>query len=632
MAITPAEILAAEIADLKRRISDMERTAQLTRSTIVDEHGHEMTVLDGLRAGWNAQTSAATAISAATEARAKADGAVVTYFGPNEPPLTGDTAAKPGDLWRQTGGEVYQVNAAGNDWVQVSANSDLTDALDSLAGLESAIDGKITTYYFPSGTPPYEPEDGDLWIVPDLDNQVRRYDSDQNQWIPLLVGSDAIENFAITAAKLEATLVLASRVIAGSPTGKRAEMNSDGFHVYVPDGDGVREVARLGVADENDSLTVARSDGEAVATISEDGVMSGAQMNSDSVFYRGDELDLILDQRPRGIIARGMRDTHATYITSGTERPYLRVDAVLHPGRQYRIWTSPLVVVNSNGTTTLGVHLSYKIGEQCTTSNAVRINACRCPGDWTQVMFNEPFQLPSTYTEPQTVSFLISAIGSGGNGGGIYCETGRPGHLVVEDVGHAVEDTGIKTLNASTDRAALVDRQVLTLNHSTLTVYHDGDKASNTGTQWSPGYVGQYAADLPEYATFVTFPDVTSALSGRTVLSARVQVPVRSWIHPSGIDSLALSTHGTSDLSTPPATLPTLNSIATTYGMPAPSTRWIELPSSVFSSLKTGAVRGVIIHRPTVRNTEYWGVLGTSQGDPTRNIAPTNITLEITYQ
>lgn len=94
-----------------------------------------------------------------------------------------------------------------------------------------------------------------------------------------LVASNIIATGTVSAALLEAVLVLATTVVAGDPNATHAAMKSDGFHVY--DGAG-NEVLRLGTT-SNDYFGVVDSTGELVATIDDTG-----QGNLDALTVRNE--------------------------------------------------------------------------------------------------------------------------------------------------------------------------------------------------------------------------------------------------------------------------------------------------------------------------------------------------------
>jgi hypothetical protein len=128
-----------------------------------------------------------------------------------------------------------------------------------------------------------------------------------------MIGGVLIEDDAVTAPKisanqiqaqhLEAVLALVSRIVAGNPTGARAEMNPDGFKVYrAPDGDSGSEaylLTSLGSASVDDVFTVLNSSGAEVASITSDGSISGYKGSfSESLSIDGTDLVGTLTAEP----------------------------------------------------------------------------------------------------------------------------------------------------------------------------------------------------------------------------------------------------------------------------------------------------------------------------------------------
>lgn len=196
MALSAPEKIARLLDDLVRRVTALERTGQIARSTVAIDEG-DVTVAEGISKGVRAESTAveaaekaeeaagkadtaaaaaADAITAATDAAARADGAVVSFFGAEEP-----EDAKEGDLWRKPDGDVLQY--VGGEWVAVSdpeLRSDLEDALGRLEATEGALDGKISTFYAPLTDAPTAAAVGDLWIVEGT-NWLRRWDG--AEWV-----------------------------------------------------------------------------------------------------------------------------------------------------------------------------------------------------------------------------------------------------------------------------------------------------------------------------------------------------------------------------------------------------------------------------------------------------------------
>lgn len=569
-----------------------------------------------------AAAAAASAATAAAAADAKAGNAMVAYFGATPPGL----GAKFGDLWRDTNGVVRQFD--GTEWVDVTTEidpqllDDVEYALAHIATTEAALDGKVTTYAAPSTNPPTGVDiplcEGDLWFVTNEGNLLKRYDG--SAWVDYEWDGGALRDGAVTStkisdsaittpklaansvssAKLETNLVLATRIIAGPVNGKHAEMRPSGFHVYGTDeNDNVVEIARLGAEDTDDFLALAKVDGEQTASINAEGALSGSQVNSGSIFYQGTELSTYLDRLPKGIIGWGERVTSHAWQAAGTTRPFLRVDARLEPGRLYRISTSNVVTCISQNNMMIFT-LLHKIGEECTTANGTQLMATRAYHDFGHSELCVLYKLPANYTSPQTVSFLLTQLCTSGTAY-LRGEDTRPAQIMVEDMGTAaLNQNGVATLNASTDRSPLMDYQMLTRPAHYVVVYRDDHKYmySGTATQNSNG-VFNYGHDSQnhEIKLMIIFDDVTADLSGHEINAVRIRIPVQAWTVDSP-RSIAVGTHNVTTGPNAPSDIPSVTELAVANNLAAPAERWITLPASTHNGWKTGTVRGVVLQRP----------------------------------
>jgi len=108
-----------------------------------------------------AAAAAATAISNAATAQSTADGKIETFYATTSPG-TGSL----GDLWFDTddGNKLYRHN--GTIWVEVQDDG-IGAAISAAAGAQATADGKVTTYYALSSSPPSSPSLGDLWYQTD---------------------------------------------------------------------------------------------------------------------------------------------------------------------------------------------------------------------------------------------------------------------------------------------------------------------------------------------------------------------------------------------------------------------------------------------------------------------------------
>ena len=117
----------------------------------------------------------------------------------------------------------------------------------------------------------------------------------------------------------------------------------DGIRLYVPTDMG--SYPAVNMLNGEISFGVMGEDGTRIGGISSDGSITGtdAAFNSLTVggvpFIGQEDGSGWLDALPRGVLpgARNFKSTPESTIVTGVERAYLRVNAVLHPGRLYRV-------------------------------------------------------------------------------------------------------------------------------------------------------------------------------------------------------------------------------------------------------------------------------------------------------
>ena len=112
-------------------------------------------------------TAIGTALSDAANAQATADGKIVSFYATSAP-----TAEGVGDLWIDTDDTNKLYRWSGSAWVSVS-DTDIAQALSDASTAQTTADGKITTFYAASGSPPTAEGVGDLWYQTDTGILVR---------------------------------------------------------------------------------------------------------------------------------------------------------------------------------------------------------------------------------------------------------------------------------------------------------------------------------------------------------------------------------------------------------------------------------------------------------------------------
>jgi hypothetical protein len=156
----------------------------------------------------NAQTKADAAM-------AQADGSVTTYFQAAPPWATGDAtaggatnpAAKVGDLWYDSDdGQGYRWSGAAgspaNTWVLIKDTA-ITTALANANAAQTTANSKITTFYAAQAAVPTATSVGDMWVVTDLGNQLRRASATGTaSWVTVQISGSAIANGGVGNTQL----------------------------------------------------------------------------------------------------------------------------------------------------------------------------------------------------------------------------------------------------------------------------------------------------------------------------------------------------------------------------------------------------------------------------------------------
>lgn len=162
-------------------------------------------------------------------AQATADGSIDTYFQATAPWANGDATAggatnpagKVGDVWYgSSDGHAYRWSGASgspaNTWVLISD----TDIATALANAQTALgtaQGKITTFYAASTSTPSATAVGDMWVVTDKNNLLRRASAvGTGSWADIQFGDAAISGIA--GSKV-GTGISASNVTTGTMNG-----------------------------------------------------------------------------------------------------------------------------------------------------------------------------------------------------------------------------------------------------------------------------------------------------------------------------------------------------------------------------------------------------------------------------
>lgn len=310
---------AANVAAGKTTTFRQDSPPSTTGRTVGDEWyetdmGNRLHIWNGTV--WTLTQAGVDAISAT----ARQLGAITTYRQATAPA----SGMLLGDFWIDSDDNVlYRWEGSTPSWVKVQ-DVNIQTAITNAATAQAVADGKMRIFAqttAPTGLLAIDV--GDMWIDTDDGNKVYTWvwnsATSTGSWQARLLGNSSIEpksliasnvvaTGTITASLFEASLVLATTIIAGAPLGDHARMTPTGFRVFAADPiDNVpNEVVRMGT-DTNDYLAVVNSAGNLVASVDDTGRASfdGLTVNSDP-YFGGKTLSQIITERTRENTYRGV--------------------------------------------------------------------------------------------------------------------------------------------------------------------------------------------------------------------------------------------------------------------------------------------------------------------------------------
>lgn len=218
-------------------------------------------------------TGITTAIGAAADAQATADGKVVTFYQASAP-----TAEAIGDLWIDSDDSNKLYRWSGSAWV-LARDAGITAAIAAAANAQATADGKIDTFYqasMPSGSL------GDIWFDTDDSNKIYRH----NGTTFVLARDAGIANAITAAAGAQATAdgKVTTFYTTSTPTAQALGdlwYNSSNNLLKRWNGSAWVDVASVGAPA---GTTVAGRDSSTVAsTIKSDGVINTNKVETTSV-------------------------------------------------------------------------------------------------------------------------------------------------------------------------------------------------------------------------------------------------------------------------------------------------------------------------------------------------------------
>lgn len=523
------------------------------------------------------------------------------FYGPAEP--TGTVHL--GDLWLRelTGsdGTTYETyrrvpgTPAGqpDEWVLL-ADQGAADALAAAIVAQQAADGKAQVFTQPDRPTP-DPAAGAkaVWFESDAGNRPWAWQG--GDWVDLrlgngaiqpnsLVASNVIATGTVTAALLEAILILATTIVAGDPAGTHVKIRPDGLYVYSGDPeDGVpNEVIRMGTS-TNDYFGITDSSGMLVATIDDSGAFNGRTAN-----FRE---DIIVAGRSITDLTNANRHHTSGYAFGGlndisTEVGLMEISATMKAGRMYEIvagvaWTR----TDATGELVLRVRSGGAAGGAPVLSSS-ELTVWQSSATAVNLYSSQTFR--AFYIPPAdgTYRLLMTAARQGG---GLINVSNSPSYaptVVAIDHGPYVGTTVGSVNRGGAPAAPPPTQQVLWEGSPSSFVSYRGNGTTRTDLDYSRIVQGTdpsgFNGDGYGYMSFA-LPSITG-----TVDRVDVYLYAEHWYYNSG---------GTAIINIIPTGMggPSLTKPKADYkvgGFPKPGGMWVTLPSDWWVMFKNGGANG----------------------------------------
>lgn len=333
------------------------------------------------------------------------------------------------------------------------------------------------------------------------------------------------------------------KIIGGDVAGAHVELTADGLRIYAMAD--APYLAGSFVTGQANQLAFEDADGNVSVSISEKGDIAGQSASFASLSVGGVDLQALLDRQARGVVSYGSRTTTVPDLGT-TEMGVLELQAVLQPGRFYRVYTSPVryyvASSGSNDRGSLGLRVAWDGAAVNTSSSEViryqvmqpyATGAGLIPGPVMSAIVSS-----WNWAAPREIRFLITGLSVSGAAFRIYA----PIDIFIEDIGAAVTDTGIDWSNTAAAKSQFTSVWNCTDSaaYSAQNTKRTDIKELRQGSHPDASVAGSYG----NHHSLVCFgggavsgetgKTVSSALSGAVIRKAELILYVDAWYASTG--------------------------------------------------------------------------------------------------
>jgi hypothetical protein len=300
--------------------------------------------------------------------------------------------------------------------------------------------------------------------------------------------------------------------------------------------------------------------------------------------------------------------------SSGTEVAYGEYSVTLQRGRRYKLCTSHMRMTASANGMVGCVNIRYTTAEGTTTPATPSLTSPLVTRAYVQIPYGiaagvpsmaQPFHTPDG-TGPQSYRFLISHQKVEGAAGDLWLEYSGADPIAIwtEDLGPNTVQNLVYSDGSGGAVAPAPTNQVLEVKAAwTKSLRGDGTFRGDT----ADAYQGYYPDGVNgNQQAFIGFPDVTGTLSGATLSKVSVYLYAEHWYYADGGTGV-IGVHGYSSEPTSPNSSLHRPDLVRVSGWARGQDKWVDLPSTQYADILSGAVRGVMVGPGPTTSGEYYG-------------------------
>ena len=471
-------------------------------------------------------------------------------------------------------------------------------------------------------TEPGSPFEGQMWWVTNASNNfagLRRYNGTMWQNYRIMADS-VIAAKSISAPLLQAGLIEAEHLnVVAENGGRYLSLRPDGLRVWDSVSDEDSPLVALTTSSEQ-FFTVSDGQGGVLSSIDSAGGVTGRAVSADvELNYQGRSIEEYIRNYTPGVLAHDKRVVSGITVVSNTERRMGRMTVLVPAGRVIRAsMRGPSMMTNAG--TELQAYFRVETGDAFNADGSPKAppvataashwGGTRVQHLWglggTQKLEVDVATLIGPFSKPTYVSVMTCLWQSSG-GNGVQAGTGYDicEHLI-EDVGEYAPGFGQFQYINATDVPATAPVQTYENYYpssSWNSYYGTGAQVASSSMYYDYVTQGQYGTATQGAARGLwTFPSMTTDLSGATISRAQIYIKNEHTRWNAG-GTAYLFTHGNTSV---PATLGASTTNQITQAFAKGQGIWIELPSSHFAGLKSGAIRGYGLYTTSSDDYGYW--------------------------